>query len=301
MRRAEHVRPPARPRRGGRSRTSSSFSIADSPSSGYPECAARPCRGQLARGTPRASRPPRRLSVGSPLIRNSTATRSCSPPSRRRCRALRRPRTRDRSAVSPCRAQSLGGGDLRGENALWRRMRRARRARSPSIRLGKNGGTQSKCVENTRRGSPAAAIDVAYARRPAAARGRSSRDRGGYRREHGRPPRLRGPSWNRCRSAVARAQPDLPDPRFELRARVGPIVAILDDHGRRERQSPFASGPDGDRSRAGHDDGAFGDRRAAVPASGLMMVLFGRSYTGVEPVSTVPAAITARALITAPS
>src|SRR5678815_3240173 len=73
----------------------------------------------------------------------------------------------------------------------------------------------------------------------------NSRGRGGTPPAPGPPPPP-SPSSSRYRSAAAPARLDLPDPRFELRASVGAIVTILDDHGRRQRESPVASGANRD-------------------------------------------------------
>ena len=55
------------------------------------------------------------------------------------------------------RAEPLGRGNLRDERCPSHRRRRARTARPPASRLGKNGGTQSKWVEKTTTGRPAVA------------------------------------------------------------------------------------------------------------------------------------------------
>ena len=141
--------------RCARSATSASISlsIADSPSSGKRRVRGAAGRAQLAREACRASRAPSRLSVGSPSTRNARSVR------RRRSRACApslprsSPTTNSRpTRVSPVAPQPLGRRDLRGENALRRRTRRGRTTRPPSTRLGKNGGTQSKCVEKTTAG-----------------------------------------------------------------------------------------------------------------------------------------------------
>ena len=102
----------------------------------------------------RASRAPSRLSVGSPLIRNLTPPGACAfADARAVAAALLADDEQQADARFARRAQSLDRRDLRGENAF--RVARAaavEHARS-STRLGKNGGTQSKCVEKTTRGA----------------------------------------------------------------------------------------------------------------------------------------------------
>ena len=56
----------------------------------------------------------------------------------------------------------------------------------------------------------------------------------------------------------------LPDPRLELRARVGARVAILHDHRRGQRQPPLGALADGHRARAGHHDRAFGNHQRLI-------------------------------------
>ena len=115
----------------------------------------------FSRSMPRVARP-RRLSVGSPLTRNRQPVAACS---RRFAPSLPRssPTTNSRpTRVSPSRRSRSSGRDLRGQNAL-RVARAAAVQRSPSTRLGKNGGTQSKCVDSTTTGSagrPASRDDV---------------------------------------------------------------------------------------------------------------------------------------------
>jgi len=129
---------------------SSSLSIADSPCSGVEECAARPRALSRNLRTPRVARP-RRLSVGSPLIRNrdpqarSLATMAPSlprsSPTTNSIPTRRSPDARSRSAAATCAARiPLASHEPRPNSA------------APRTSLGKNGGTQSKCVEKTTAG-----------------------------------------------------------------------------------------------------------------------------------------------------
>ena len=99
----------------------------------------------------------------------------------------------------------------------------------------------------------------------------------------------------------ARERDVLPDPRFELRARVGPRVAVFDDDRRREREAPLRAPCRRVTARAPGTTTAPSGTTSGRSAVGLMISPWTRSYTGVDPVSTVPAAMTARALMTAPS
>ena len=80
---------------------SSSLSMADSPSSGNDECAARPVARSLRRRTPRVASPEPvvgRLAVDQ---KPAAVRPRGSPRARRRCRAPRRPRTAGRRASRP--------------------------------------------------------------------------------------------------------------------------------------------------------------------------------------------------------
>ncbi len=129
---------------------SSSLSMADSPSSGNDECAARPRARAAARAARRAWPTPRRLSVGSPLIRNLHAVRRVLVGDARAVAAAlladdeQQRRTRDSPA-----ARSRSAAAPAPQECPWRRTSRGRRSSPRSSRLGKNGGTQSKCVEKT--------------------------------------------------------------------------------------------------------------------------------------------------------
>ena len=202
----EHADPPAA--RSPRSATSASISLsmADSPSSGNDECAARPVARSLTRSTPRVARPSR-LSVGSPSTRNRQPLGAArSPPARRRCPRSSPTTNSSPTRVSPSRRSRVGRRDLRGENAL--RVARpaaveataldaARKERRHAVEVGR---------EHDRRAGPAVArtlnrvvVDRLLGHREADGRAdTATSQRAGL--------RLRGRSSNRCRRARASAR-----------------------------------------------------------------------------------------------
>ena len=140
-----------------------SLSIADSPSSGRLECAARPVALQ-----PHAIDAARR--DAEPVVRRLAVDQEAAIRGGERVRGLRAvaaPLLADDEQQADARlagrAQPLGGGDLRDQRALASQAPRPYR-RPSSSRLGKNGGTQSKCVENTTTGS--AAVGAMTLKRP---------------------------------------------------------------------------------------------------------------------------------------
>ena len=131
------------------------------------------------------------------------ARRWCWPPWRRRCPAPRRPRTPGRRASRRRRAAARRPPPARRE-CPWRRRRRGRSSTPSSTRLGKNGGTQSKCVEKTSsrladRGDDvdAIAIERLLEHRVAAVAQVAG--------QHARRPRPPARSSTRCRRACAPA------------------------------------------------------------------------------------------------
>ena len=98
-----------------------------------------------------------RLSVGSPLIRNRDAQRVQVRQRGAVAAALLADDEQQADAALAAGAQPLGRGDLRGQDpfrvARPAAVQRVRRARW----TGKNGGTQSKCVESTTTGSSSVA------------------------------------------------------------------------------------------------------------------------------------------------
>ena len=140
-------------RRAARSRASISLSIADSPSSGNDECAARPLARQLEPEDP--ARREAEAVVGRLAVDQEPASRAARRVVRdlravaaalfaddeQQARRASSPSRRSRSAAATCAARMpFASHEPRPYS------------RSPSTRLGKNGGTQSKCVENTTAG-----------------------------------------------------------------------------------------------------------------------------------------------------
>ena len=112
----------------------------------------------FTRQTPRVAAP-RRLSVGSPLTRNADCDAmrlaAAAPSLPRSSPATNSNPTRDSPASRSCSAAATCAARMPFASQEPRP-----NSRSPSTRLAKNGGTQSKCVENTSRGSPIAAITL---------------------------------------------------------------------------------------------------------------------------------------------
>ena len=192
---------------------------------------------------PRVARPSR-LSVGSPLIRNrQPAARRLVRDARAVAAALFADDEQQADARSRPRAAAARPPRPARRECPSRRTSRGRRAGRPRRGSGKNGGTQSKCVEKTTR-RPASRRRVAMTlKRVSSTRCSSTAQPAPAQvvREPARRPRPRGPSSSRCRRARASARRCLPDPRFELRARVGARVAVLDDDRRREREAPLGA------------------------------------------------------------
>ncbi len=134
------------------------MSIADSPSSGNDEWAARPLAFSLRRSTPRVA-VPSRLSVGSPFTRYrlpfATVFARAAPSLPRSSPTTNNSPTR----VSPSRLSASAAATCAARMPFASQDPRPY-SRSPSTRLGKNGGTQSKWVENTTSGTPAVAITL---------------------------------------------------------------------------------------------------------------------------------------------
>ena len=212
-------------------------------------------RAQLEPQRCRASPRPSRLSVGSPLIRNRAARSPArSPTSRAVAAALFADDEQQADARLAVAPQPLGRRDLRREDALGVARRRGRRGGRPRPGSGKTAA-RSRSASTRRRpaASPTRREDVEARVVDRLLGDGEARARAGSRPASGRP-RLRGRSSNRCRPARASGRRDrrpvLPDPRFELRARVGPRVAVLDDDRRGERQPPLRALADRDRARA---------------------------------------------------
>ncbi len=145
---------------------SSSSSIADTPSSGNEEWAARPAAWSFNLRIPRVAAP-RRLSVGSPLTRNRApvaAVFASFAPSLPRSS----PTTNTRpTRVSPSRVRRSSAATCAARMPLASHAPRPY-SRSPSTRLGKNGGTQSKWVDSTTSGwaLPGPAVAITLPRSP---------------------------------------------------------------------------------------------------------------------------------------
>ena len=176
-----------------------------------------------------------------------------SPRARRRCRVPRRPRTAGRRALA-LPPQDLGRRDLRRQDAL--RVARAaavdpialepaRKERRHAVEM--RGEHDRRAARGRRDDVESGVVDRLLGDRQARARAGTAPASGPLRLAAGRRIDVDQPARQVDQIDAGVASPN---PRLELRARVGPRVAVFHDDRRGQRQAPLRALPDRHRARA---------------------------------------------------